>query len=113
VENPCEICNENNCICNTNALYLRKKLDMETTVRKQQASFRLNEDLLKALKIEAKRANRSLNNYVECVLMKVVNEIHNKETLEAIEEVRTGKYLQNKPVDMTDPESMLKSILDE
>jgi hypothetical protein len=45
--------------------------------------------------------------------MKVVNEIHNKETLEAIEEVRTGKYLQNKPVDMTDPESMLKSILDE
>jgi hypothetical protein len=114
VENLCEICNKNNCICNTNALYLRKnKFDMETTVRKQQASFRLNEDLLKALKIEAKRANRSLNNYVECLLMNVVSEIQNKETLEAIEEVRSGKYLQNKPVDMTNPDSMLKSILDE
>ena len=85
---------------------------MDTTVRKQQTSFRLNADLLERLKSEAKKENRSLNNYVECVLMDVVYNKSNKETMEAIDEVRSGRYLKNQPVDMTDPESMMKSILE-
>lgn len=36
---------------------------------RKQVSFRLREDLLIALKIEAKKGNKSLNNFVECILM--------------------------------------------
>ncbi|MDR1172869.1 MAG: toxin-antitoxin system HicB family antitoxin, partial [Bacteroidales bacterium] len=36
---------------------------------KKSVAFRLNENLLNRLKEEAKKANRSLNNYVECVLI--------------------------------------------
>lgn len=41
---------------------------MEAVVRKQ-TSFRLREDLLQILQEHAKRANRSLNNFVESTLM--------------------------------------------
>ena len=44
---------------------------MEAVIRKQ-TSFRLREDLLKVLQEEAKKANRSLNNYVESMLMDAV-----------------------------------------
>ena len=37
---------------------------MEAIIRKQ-TSFRLREDLLEVLQREAKKANRSLNNFVE------------------------------------------------
>lgn len=46
--------------------------DIMTTNKKiarKQVSFRLREDLLIALKIEARKANKSLNNFVECILM--------------------------------------------
>lgn len=85
---------------------------MDTTIQKQQTSFRLNTKLLEQLKAEAKKENRSLNNYVECILMDVLANRPNKETMEAIQEVRSGKYLRNKPVDLTDTESMMKSILE-
>ena len=39
---------------------------------KKQAAFRLEEELLRELSILAKGENRSLNNYVETVLMKHV-----------------------------------------
>ena len=41
-------------------------------VPKKQTAFRFSEDLLKRLKIMARKENRSLNNYVEKVLMDVV-----------------------------------------
>ncbi|MBK5247306.1 MAG: toxin-antitoxin system HicB family antitoxin, partial [Peptostreptococcaceae bacterium] len=56
-----------------------------------QTAFRLNTDLLKRLKTEATKENRSLNNYVESVLMDVVYNEPNEETKEAIEEARSGK----------------------
>ena len=42
---------------------------MGTKAIKRQTAFRLNEDLLERLKEKAKKANRSLSNYVECILM--------------------------------------------
>ena len=64
---------------------------MEAVIRKQ-TSFRLREDLLKVLQEEAKKANRSLNNYVESMLMDAVYSEPNEETKAAIKEARTGKY---------------------
>ena len=46
---------------------------METiALDRKQTAFRLRKDLLERLKIEARKENRSLNNYVESVLMDVV-----------------------------------------
>ena len=43
-------------------------------------------------KTEAKRENRSLNSLVEAILMDAMYCVPNAETLEAIEEARSGKY---------------------
>ena len=58
---------------------------MEAVIRKQ-TSFRLREDLLKVLQEEAKKANRSLNNYVESMLMDAVYSEPNEETKAAIKD---------------------------
>lgn len=81
---------------------------METTADRKQTAFRLNGSLLNRLKVEAKKENRSLNNYVECVLMDAVYRTPNKETIEAIEEARAGKYAGI--IDTTDFDSFMKSI---
>ena len=44
---------------------------MEAVIRKQ-TSFRLREDLLKVLQEEARKANRSLNNFVESTLIQAI-----------------------------------------
>ncbi|MBQ7824414.1 MAG: toxin-antitoxin system protein [Bacteroidaceae bacterium] len=64
---------------------------METVIRKQ-TSFRLREDLLQVLQEHAKRANRSLNNFVESTLMDAMYSEPNEETVAAIKEARTGEY---------------------
>ena len=43
--------------------------NMATTIIRKPASFRLRADLLERLKINAVRENRTLNNYVESVLL--------------------------------------------
>ena len=60
---------------------------MEVVVKKLTA-FRLNNDLLDMLKSAAKREHRSLNNFVECLLMDAMYSEPNEETKAAIEEVR-------------------------
>ena len=42
---------------------------MATTIIRKPASFRLRADLLERLKSNAVRENRTLNNYVESVLL--------------------------------------------
>lgn len=64
---------------------------MEAVIRKQ-TSFRLREDLLQVLQEQAKKANRSLNNFVEITLMDAVYSEPNEETIAAINEARSGKY---------------------
>jgi len=59
---------------------------------KKPTSFRLDEALVVRLKEEAKKANRSPSNYVECILMDSVYTEPNEEILKAIEEARRGKY---------------------
>ena len=76
---------------------------MGTTVaNRKQTAFRLKEDLLDRLKIEARKSNRSLNNYVESVLMDVVYRTPNKETLAAMKEAQKGKDLEKLNLDTLD-----------
>ena len=67
---------------------------METTIPRTQTAFRLSNELLRRLKIEARKQNRSLNNYVESVLMDAVYRVPNRETLAAMEEAREEKNLE-------------------
>ena len=77
--------NANNIIMNTSAI----------TSNKTTTSFRLDSQLLERLRILARRNNRSLNNYVETVLFDVAYHEPNDETIEAINEVRSGKKLDS------------------
>ena len=65
---------------------------METTATiRKPASFRLRADLLERLKRNAARENRTLNNYVESVLLDVVYHEPNAVTKAAIEEAMNRK----------------------
>ena len=59
---------------------------METTIVRKPTSFRLRTDLLEGLKRKAARENRTLNNYVESVLLDVVYNEPNEVTKAAIQE---------------------------
>ena len=72
---------------------------METATLRQPASFRLNSKLLAILKERAKASNRSLNNYVESVLLDAGCFEPNETTISAIEEARTGKELETLDLD--------------
>lgn len=81
---------------------------MEHTVIRQAASFRLNAELLDVLKRRAKEANRSLNNYVESVLLDAMYFEPNEETVAAIEEAKSGKELET--LDLNDFENYIRSL---
>ena len=53
-------------------------------VTKRQTAFRFDSDLLDMLKRAAKREHRSLNNYVECLLMDAMYNEPNEKTKAAI-----------------------------
>ncbi|HBG40838.1 toxin-antitoxin system protein [Limibacterium fermenti] len=72
---------------------------MKTTVDRKQTSFRLRADLLNRLRMEARKENRSLNNYVENILMNVISQKPNKITLEAMHEAESGKDLETIELD--------------
>ena len=82
---------------------------METIVRKP-ASFRLRTDLLECLKRNAARENRTLNNYVESVLLDIGYHEPNDETMAAIEEAMSGN---NKNKAYSNAEEMINDILNE
>ena len=77
---------------------------MEVAIKKLTA-FRLDSNLLDMLKSAAKREHRSLNNFVECLLMDAMYTEPNEEA--AIEEARAGKNL--KKVDTSSFENFIKS----
>ena len=64
---------------------------METTINRTQTAFRLSTELLKRLKVEARKQNRSLNNFVESVLMDAVYRTPNAATKAAVKEARENK----------------------
>jgi predicted DNA-binding protein len=83
---------------------------MEARTIRKPTAFRLNEELVSRLKEKAKKTNRSLNNYVECILMDSVYNEPNEDTLEAIREARAGKHAGT--IDMTNFDTFRKSIND-
>lgn len=72
---------------------------MKSKVEKKQTAFRLNADLLDKLKKEARKRNRSLSNYVECILMESVYNEPNETTLAAMKEAESGKKLETLDLD--------------
>ena len=81
---------------------------MEAIIRKP-ASFRLRTDLLESLKKNAARENRTLNNYVESVLLDIVYNSPNDETIAAIKEAKSSH--QSKVY--TNVDKMFNDILDD
>lgn len=63
---------------------------MGTVIERKQTSFRLSVDLINRLRLAAEKENRSLNNFVESVLMDVVSDSPNAVTLSAMEEARNA-----------------------
>ena len=72
---------------------------METTKDRKITAFRLKTSLLERLKEDAKRQNRSLNSYVETLLINATHHRPNAETMAAIEEARSGKELETLDID--------------
>jgi len=83
---------------------------MATTTIRKPASFRLREDLLKRLKSNAVRENRTLNNYVESVLLDYIFNEPNETTKAAIMEATSDRN-PNKVYDNVD--DMFNDILSE
>ncbi len=67
---------------------------METAITRKQTSFRLNSELIAQLRIEAKKRNRSLNNFVESLLMSFMTHRPNKITLDAMHEAESSDNLE-------------------
>lgn len=81
---------------------------MEATIPRTQTAFRLSNELLRRLKIEARKQNRSLNNFVESVLMDVVYRTPNEETLAAMEEAKDNRNLET--INLDNLEGFIESL---
>ena len=83
-------------ICTTS---VTKYTTMASVIERKQTAFRLSTSLLDKLREAANRENRSLNNYVESVLMDAVSNNPNKLTLAAMKEARENRNLETLDVD--------------
>lgn len=82
---------------------------MPATVKRTQTAFRLRDDLMERLRLEARRENRSLNNLVETLLDEALGTRRpNPDTLAAINEARAGKYAGE--LDASSFEAFMKSV---
>lgn len=77
------------------------------TIARKQTSFRLRENLLQVLQKHAKKANRSLNNFVESTLMNAMYSEPNEETIATIKGARAGKFAG--AIDTSSMEAFIKS----
>ncbi len=82
---------------------------MDIALKKNQ-SFRLSVELIDRLKQLAKRQNRSLNNYVETLLLDAAYHEPNATTVEAMREVQSGALRNTPELDLTSIEAMEKSM---
>jgi hypothetical protein len=89
-----------------NIIRLLKKVFMTTKRKVKQTAFRFDEDLLALVKEKAEAQRRTLNNYIEILLLKDVGKIPNEETKLAIAEVMSGKELE----EITDIDAFMDSI---
>ena len=82
---------------------------MDLALKKNQ-SFRLSVDLIERLKKLARGQNRSLNNYVETVLLDAAYHTPNATTLAAMKEVESGALRNEPALDLSSIEAMEKSM---
>lgn len=82
---------------------------MDIALKKNQ-SFRLPVDLIDRLKQLAKHQNRSLNNYVETLLLDAAYHEPNATTIAAMKEAGSGALRNAPELDMTSIEAMEKSM---
>ena len=82
---------------------------MDVALKKNQ-SFRLSVELIDRLRLLAKGQNRSLNNYVETLLLEAAYHEPNSTTLAAMKEAESG-VLRNEPaLDLSSVQAMEKSM---
>lgn len=81
---------------------------MNTAIERKPVSFRLRTDLLERLRRDAIRQNRTLNNYVESILLDIVYNEPNDTTRAAIEEAMSGR---NRNKVYTSADEMMNDIL--
>ncbi len=77
---------------------------------KKNQSFRLPVDLIERLKLMAKRQNRSLNNFVETLLLDAAYNEPNAETLAAMKEAESGALRDAPEIDLSSIEAMERSM---
>ena len=80
----------------------------DIAIERKQTAFRLSCDLLEKLKEAAKRENRSLNNYVESVLMDVTYNNPDKLTIKAMADAKENRGLETLSSDKL--ESLIGSL---
>ncbi len=81
---------------------------MDTLIERKAHLFRFPTTLLEKLKELAHNDRRSLNNYVEGLLLDAIYNQPNNETQQAINDAKAGKY--EGVLDVSSGESMLKSM---
>ena len=83
---------------------------MNIALAKRNQSFRLSIDLIDRLKVMAKSQNRSLNNFVETLLLDAAYHEPNAETLAAMREAQSGALRDVPEIDTSSVEAMVKSM---
>ena len=83
---------------------------MELSVEKKAHVFRLPSFLLDKLKELAKKDRRSLNNYVEGILLDAVYHEPNETTMAAMKEVESGALKHVSDLDLSSIEAMERSM---
>lgn len=83
---------------------------MDIALPKKNQSFRLPVELLDKLKLLAKRQNRSLNNYVETILLEATSHVPNTTTISAMKEAESGTLRSVPALDLSSVEAMEKSM---
>ena len=67
-------------------------------------------ELIERLRLLAKRQNRSLNNFVETLLLDAAYNEPNDVTLEAMKEAQSGALRNTTPLDLSSIEAMERSM---
>ena len=83
---------------------------MDIVIHKKNQSFRLPVDLIERLRALAKRQNRSLNNYVETLLLDAAYHEPNDLTITAMREAQSGALRNTTPLDASSIEALDRSL---
>lgn len=83
---------------------------MDIALPKKNQSFRLSVELIDRLRQLAKLQNRSLNNYVETLLLEAAYREPNEITLAAMKKAQSGSLRNAAPLDLSSVEAMERSM---